>query len=69
MSTRAEAQPKLVDGGAVDNLSRVRPLRILSRRLQEVLCVLEESVEWLDVETIDEQEIAKTEETFDMTAP
>lgn len=44
-------------------------MRVLSRRLQEVLCVLEKSVEWLDVETIAEEEITKTEETPDMTAP
>ena len=53
----------------MDNLSRVRPLRVLSRRPHEVLHVLEESSEWLDVEAIDAEKINKFEETPDTTAP
>lgn len=60
---------KNLHGGAVENLSRVRPLRVLSRRPHEVLCVMGESVEWLDVETVDEEEMIKSEETPDATAP
>lgn len=59
---------KNVHGGAVD-VSRVRPLRVLSRRPQEVLCVMEESVEWIDVEAVDEEKIIRSEETPDATAP
>lgn len=55
-------------GGAVD-VSRVRPLRVLSRRPQEVLCVVNESVEWIDVEAVDEEKIITSEETPDATAP
>lgn len=47
----------------------MRPLRILSRRSWKVLCVMEESVEWLDVEVVDEEEIIKSGETSDATAP
>lgn len=57
-----------VHGGIVD-VSRVRPLRVLSRRPREVLCIVEESVEWIDVEAIDEEEIITAEETPDATAP
>lgn len=60
---------KNLHGSAVDNLSRVQPLRVLSRRPHEVLCVIGESVEWLDVEAVDEEEITKFEEIPDLTAP
>lgn len=60
---------KNLHGGAVDHLSNVRPLRGLSRKPHEVLCVLEESVEWLNVEAIDEEEITKAEKTSDITSP
>lgn len=59
---------KNVHGGAVD-VSRVRPLWVLSRRLHKVLCVMEESVEWIDVEEVDEENINTSEETPDATAP
>ena len=54
---------------AVDDVSRVRPLRVLSRRPKEALCVVEGSVGWIDVEAIDEEKIITSEETLDATAP
>lgn len=50
-----------VHGGAMADVSRVRPLRVLSRRPQEVLCVVEESVEWVDVEAVDEEKVTYKE--------
>ena len=54
---------------AVDDVSRVRPLRVLFSRPKEVLCLLGGSVEWTDVEAVDEEKIITSEETLDATAP
>ena len=54
----------------MDDVSRARPLGVFSRRPNEVLwCVVEESVEWKDVEAVDEEKIITSEETLDFTAP
>lgn len=61
---------KNVHGSAVHHMPRVRPLRVLSRRPQEVLCIVKESVEWIDVEAIDEEKIITSEDIPpDTTAP
>ena len=48
---------------------RVQPLWVFSRRPKEVLCVVEESVERIDIEAVDEEKIITSEETLDATAP
>lgn len=51
-----------------DNLFRMRLLRVHSRRPREVLSLMGETVEWWDVEAVDEEDILKSKETLDPTA-
>lgn len=57
-------------GGAVD-VKCLRPLVFLSGRPQEVLRVVEESVEWIVVEAVVEEKLITAEDTPDpdTTAP